>query len=186
MENSEGIFHIVLCHHRWKVLHRIIGAVWKFFHISTLLGLRLKVKGEKLENHRFSDKNENDMENDTSFKCLERMVIAVLINDEVELWDEVQHFWRKKWRLRGIEDPEDKDPLSYALKACIVERMADLWNSPPKNRREKIPAWCEDVPPYEPGFSVVEESYRKYFEDYPSPVFEKRNIFAPGEFMFFV
>lgn len=124
---------------------------------------------------------------DTPLKCLNRMAEAILKRNERKFRDEIQYFWNKGWKINEIPDPEDTDSLKYALKACIVERMKELWNMPPKNRSEILPDWCNQVSEYPSGFSVIEESYRKYFKpDDASPVFERRNIFAPKDFMFFV
>jgi len=65
--------------------------------------------------------------------------------------------------------------------------MVQVWNSPPKNKHEQVPEWCEEVSVYVPGWSVVSESERHFFEGSPvSEVFKKRNIFAPKDFIFFV
>jgi len=58
------------------------------------------------------------------------MVRAVLINDEVELWDEVQHFWRKKWRLREIEDPEDKEPPELCFESLYCGKDGGVMEFP--------------------------------------------------------
>jgi hypothetical protein len=50
-----------------------------------------------------------------------------------------------------------------------------------------VPLWCGAVPAVEKEFSVISPEYRCFFEgELASPVFAKRNIFAPKEFMFFV
>lgn len=114
------------------------------------------------------------------------MVKFLLNRDETSFKEEVQEFWRNGWSISSIPDPKEKDDLKYALKACIVERMVEIWNSPPKNKDEYLPGWTASVGPYLNGYSVVPEELIKYFEDYTSEIFKKRNIFAPHDFMFFV
>jgi len=128
----------------------------------------------------------NFYQNDTPDKCLDRMVDAILNRDEITLFDEVQYFWRQKWELSTIEDPGEKDALRYALKACLVEKMVEIWGMPPKNKKDFAPLWCKNVSAYEAGFSVIKEQHKKYFIEEISSVFQKRNIFAPRDYLFFV
>ena len=123
---------------------------------------------------------------DTPNTCLNRMVIYLLKYDETSFKDEVQNFWRNRWVIKDIPDPKDSDELVYALKACIVERMVEIWNSPPKNQNESAPEWCEHVKPYTIGFSVIPDDMKEIFKSYTSDIFGKRNVFAPHDFMFFV
>jgi len=101
--------------------------------------------------------------------------------------DDVQLFWRKQWDLSLVPDPCEKNALRYALNACLLERMAEVWSAPPKCCPSKPPEWCKHVPPIQGEFSVIPDKYRKFFDgDLVSPIFNKRNIFAPRNFMFFV
>lgn len=125
-------------------------------------------------------------QNDTPGKCLDRMVGYLLQRDEISFRDEVQYFWRQKWEIAAVPDPKDADTLQYALKSCIIERMAVIWREPPKNRADSVPAWCHNVPPHITGFSVISDVNKRFFEDDTSEIFGKRNIFAPRNFMFFV
>ncbi|MDZ7924951.1 MAG: helix-turn-helix transcriptional regulator [Marinagarivorans sp.] len=118
---------------------------------------------------------------------LERMCDSVIRKDTVAFMDDVQLFWRKEWNLSTVFDPHEKDALKYALKACFIERMAEVWGQPPKSHSMAIPTWCSHVPPVLKNFSVIPDEYREFYEgDLVSPVFSKRNIFAPRDFMFFV
>ena len=125
-------------------------------------------------------------QNDTPGKCLDRMVDAILDSDEITLYDKVQDFWYQEWELSMLKDPGEKDVLRYALKACLVEKMVEIWGMPPKNKKDFAPLWCKNVSAYEAGFLVIEERYKKYFIEEMSPVFQKRNIFAPKDYLFFV
>lgn len=118
---------------------------------------------------------------------LDRMVDNLIGYDEIAFLDDVQFIWRREWNIADVADPKDADPLRYALKACVLERMAEIWSAPPRNLKTSAPAWCKDVPPVEDKFSVIRAEYRDVWrDDFASPVFAKRNIFAPKEFMFFL
>ncbi len=118
---------------------------------------------------------------------LERMVGNLIAYDEISFLDDVQFIWRRSWSIENVQDPKDADPLRYALKACLLERMAEIWSSPPKNVKTSAPDWCKHVPAVKNEFSVVRNEYRAIWaKDLASPVFQKRNIFAPKEFMFFL
>jgi len=118
---------------------------------------------------------------------LERMCESIIRYDTVAFMDDVQLFWGKKWNLAQVPDPQEEDALKYALKACFLERMADVWSKPPKSRPTVAPDWCRRVPGVEKQFSVIPPEYQKFFDgESASPIFSRRNIFAPRDFMFFV
>ncbi len=118
---------------------------------------------------------------------LDRMCNSVMRKDTVAFMDDVQLFWRKQWDLSQVADPHEKDALKYALKACFLERMAEVWAEPPKSQPMAVPAWCQRVPSVQKDFSVIPNEYRDFYEsDLVSLVFSRRNIFAPRDFMFFV
>lgn len=117
---------------------------------------------------------------------LDRMCESVVHQDTVAFMDDVQLFWRKGWNLSHVPDPHEEDALKYALKACFLERMAEVWSEPPKSCPMQAPGWCQLVPAVKKEFSVIPEEYRGFYEgDLVSPIFNKRNIFAPRDFMFF-
>ena len=120
-------------------------------------------------------------------KTLDQMVDHLLAYREIDFLDLVQFIWRRGWPLASVTEPHDKDPLRRALKACIVERMVELWSTPPKNSPESIPSWCETIPPVTEHFSVIKPEDQAFWSTEPAnEIFEKRNIFAPKEFMFFL
>jgi hypothetical protein len=120
-------------------------------------------------------------------KTLDEMVDHLLAYREIEFLDLVQFVWRRGWPLVSVCEPRDTDPLHRALKACLVERMVELWSAPPKNSPESIPSWCETVPPVKEYFSVIKPDDQALWSSEPgNEIFEKRNIFAPKEFMFFL
>lgn len=118
---------------------------------------------------------------------LDRMVDALLAYDEIQFLDFVQHIWRRGWPLSSAQKPVDKDALRLALKACLLERMVEIWNAPPKNSNELVPTWCQSVPAVQDRFSVIRPENQAFWEgEEGSSIFQHRNIFAPREFMFFL
>ena len=70
---------------------------------------------------------------------------------------------------------------------CLVERMVEIWNAPPKSANEKSPDWCADVSALQKRFSVIKPDEQSFWEEeVENTIFAKRNIFAPKEFMFFL
>lgn len=120
-------------------------------------------------------------------ETLDLMVDRLLAYDEIAFLDLVQFVWRRGWKLETASFPETHDPLRRALIACLIERMVKIWNSPPKNRDEKVPEWCDSIPAVQERFTVVKPDQRSFWEGEPAnEIFAKRNIFAPSEFMFFL
>ena len=119
---------------------------------------------------------------------LRRMCDAIILRkDTVAFMDDVQLFWRRSWVIQEVPDPKEQDPLRYALMACFLERMAEVWSAPPKNTLSIPPKWCESVPPIKEKFSVLPDEFWMLFEVSPaSPIFKKRNIFALQNYMFFL
>ncbi|MBC6904195.1 hypothetical protein DWB84_01745 [Saccharophagus sp. K07] len=118
---------------------------------------------------------------------LDRMVDALVAHEEIQFLDLVQYVWRRGWPLSSAKKPNDNDALRLALKACLIERMVEIWNAPPKNSNEQVPDWCEKVPSSPAHFSVISPESRVFWENEDgSPIFQRRNIFAPRDFMFFL
>lgn len=136
------------------------------------------------------EKRSKDKVIPTPESVLDLMCDLLLKRDRASVvkFDEcVQYFWRRGWKLHDVRDPKDSDPLRYALKACFLERMAEVWSSAPKHRPSEAPAWCASVPAVTEHFSVIPEKDADYFRNVaPSAVFQKRNIYAPENMMFFV
>ena len=120
-------------------------------------------------------------------KALDMMIDRLLAHDEIALLDLVQLVWRRGWRLENSTASRSQDALHSALRACLVERMVEIWNAPPKNSDEKVPEWCETIPAVRDCFSVIKPEEQSFWEREPAnEIFAKRNIFAPKEFMFFL
>ncbi|WP_226642203.1 hypothetical protein [Microbulbifer variabilis] len=118
---------------------------------------------------------------------LDLMIDKILEHDEIAFLDLIQLVWRRGWELESATDRHPASPLLHALRACLVERMVEIWNAPPKNANEKVPSWCGEVPALQERFSVIKPADQSFWKKEPSnQIFEKRNIFAPKEFMFFL
>lgn len=129
--------------------------------------------------------------NDTPTASLDRMVMAAMQHDSVGLQGEVQYFWRQGWRIAHVPDPQDGDPVRYALKACLLERMVQVWNFRTKlleedRKREQSPKWCKTVPRVPERVALVRPEHVVVFADDYSPVFMKRNFLAPKEALLFI
>lgn len=116
---------------------------------------------------------------------LDRMCDAVLAHDSIAVMAEVQYFWGAEWQIADVPLPHDQDALRLAVKACLIERMAEVWTAPPKHEPSTPPTWCADILPIASEFSVVPPEFRDSFA-LQSPTFRKRNIFAPRDYLFFV
>jgi len=131
--------------------------------------------------------DKTDMKMLTPCSVLERMCESIIRHDTVAVMDDVQLFWGKEWDLAQVPDPREEDALKYALKACFLERMAEVWSEPPKSHPAAAPDWCRQVAAVKENFSVISPEYQNFFDGgLTSPVFSRRNIFAPRDFMFFV
>jgi hypothetical protein len=140
----------------------------------------------KIDAIKFGKKS---MENNnlTLALALDRMVDHLLVYDEMPFLDLVQKVWRKQWNLDAAPFPANADPLRLALSACLLERMAEVWSQAPKNTPSTPPAWCQTVPALAEPFSVISPEFMRFWEgETGAPIFAKRNIFAPTEFMYFL
>ncbi|WP_299948200.1 helix-turn-helix transcriptional regulator [uncultured Microbulbifer sp.] len=153
------------------------------FRVDSLVNMALRLG----LNVSLEVRSNSDVDVLTPEGVLDRMCDAAMRKDTVAFMDDVQLFWRKQWDLAWVADPHEKEALKYALKACFLERMAEVWAEPPKSQPMSAPDWCRSVPPVQKEFSVIPDEYREFYEgDLISPIFGKRNIFAPRDFMFFV
>jgi hypothetical protein len=118
---------------------------------------------------------------------LDKMVDYLLQYEEIPFLDLVQEIWRRGYDISTAPVPLDGLAIRCALKACILERMAEIWCTPPKNTPTEPPLWCHSVPPLKEHFSVVAPEFASFWVgEEGSNIFAKRNIFAPKEFMFFL
>ena len=86
--------------------------------------------------------------------------------------------------IECVPRPTGEDKLKLAIKACIIERLVEVFNSPPHNRNKSVPAWCKDINGLE---KPVYLQSRKLLEgERYCATFEKRNLLVTSNFMFFV
>lgn len=109
---------------------------------------------------------------DTPLRSLYRLYETVVIDDEDEMMQESQYWFHDQvdWRIADIPDPQDPDPIRYAILACLAEALEVSFNHKIKHglRRgitdkkpllifefqkdpnpplEKAPDWCSKVGP---------------------------------------
>ncbi|CAE7153787.1 unnamed protein product [Rhizoctonia solani] len=66
---------------------------------------------------------------DTPIRSLYRLCVSVCAQDQNEIMQESQYFWRHNdWAIRDIPDPRDPDPVRYAMLASMVEELVDAFN----------------------------------------------------------
>ncbi|KAF7596202.1 hypothetical protein BBP40_002734 [Aspergillus hancockii] len=66
---------------------------------------------------------------DTPLRSLYRMYDAIISGTYEALGPETEYFWyQPKWSLQGICDPQDTDPVRYAILACLVEELVVAFN----------------------------------------------------------
>lgn len=68
---------------------------------------------------------------DTPLRALYRIYEAVVAREFYAIGSEVEYFWyqpRKNWAVHRIPDPQDSDPVRYAILACIAEELALAFN----------------------------------------------------------
>jgi len=117
-------------------------------------------------------------------KILDHMSINAFLKNEVELCDLVQDFYRIGMTCAIFPEPNDKDKSTLAMKAAIIERMAQVFTMPPHNRKYEIPDWCKN------NWRCTSKIYlvpKEIFSmDDPNEIFLKRNIFTLKNFLYFV
>ena len=118
---------------------------------------------------------------------LDKMTNKILAYDEIAFLDMVQYVWRRGWSLESAKKPMNDSPIRLALKACILERMVEIWGLPPKNISGAPPTWCKEVPALQERFNVIPTGEQHHWKNESgNPTFAKRNIYAPMEYMYFL
>lgn len=93
---------------------------------------------------------------DTPLRSLYRLYEAIMSGEYVAMGPETEYFWfqsRKQWALHLIPDPQDPDPVRYAVLACLVEELvcAFNWRLSLGMRRNRAHVYRErDADPYPP------------------------------------
>ncbi|KAJ5098735.1 hypothetical protein N7532_005736 [Penicillium argentinense] len=68
---------------------------------------------------------------DTPLRSLYRLYEAIVAREFYAIGPEVEYFFyqsRRSWAIHRIPDPEDHDPVRYAILACIAEELALAFN----------------------------------------------------------
>ncbi len=81
-------------------------------------------------------------------------------------------------------EPHDTDQKTLAMKAALIERMAQVFTMPPHNRTYEIPEWCQNN--WRSPHTIYLISQDILALDEPNEIFQKRNIQTLHNFLYFV
>jgi len=115
---------------------------------------------------------------------LESMTNHLLSNNEIAFSDLILDWHREGLECCTVPCPTDKEPLRLAIKACILERLVEVLNSPPHNKNHSAPSWCKCIGVLDKPVKL--QSERLLDGEQYCNAFEKRNLFVVSNFMFFV
>lgn len=139
---------------------------------------------------------------DTSLCSLYRLYEDLCSNDLIMMGYECEYFFfhnEHSWWLSQIPDPNDTDPIRYAILASMVEALVDAFNwrlelglrrdkSMDESmerainfKREKVPIWTAAVKPLTETLDL-----NKLDQGNPSRFFLTRNIKAPMGYLYTV
>ncbi|CAI7668938.1 unnamed protein product [Penicillium pancosmium] len=126
---------------------------------------------------------------DTPIRSLYRLYEALVAREFYAIGPEVEYFFyqsSRAWAIHRIPDPQDQDPVRYAILSCIAEELALAfnWRMSLGMRREKIaPIWTKRAQPIDAdllvGFpaELLDASGRLVLEEGgENPNFAERNI----------
>lgn len=140
---------------------------------------------------------------DTPLRSLYRLYECLVIDNEDEMMQESQYWFHDQvgWRLAEIPDPQDTDPIRYAILASLADALVHSFNhkirlglrrgvtnnkpwliqdfqndqNPPL---EESPNWCSRVEPLAQPLELVPRAVGvREKRNNPGP-FVKRNIYA--------
>ncbi len=117
-------------------------------------------------------------------QALDELAHLVLSGREIEYSDAVQSWYRRGYRCSHVPAPDDVDRTLLALKACIIERLVEVLNSPPHRDNQTVPDWCALMPganrptPLQSARLLDGESF--------NGIFARRNLLVTQNFMYFV
>jgi len=114
---------------------------------------------------------------------LDQMAKNALSGKELELCDAVQDFYRMGLSCSAFPEPNDTDEKILAMKAALVERIAQVF-TPPHDRKYEIPDWCKNNWCSPKDIFLISKDILSL--DMPNPVFKKRNIHTLNNFLYFV
>lgn len=117
-------------------------------------------------------------------RALDDLAHLVLSGREIEYSDAVQSWYTRGYRCADVPVPNDTDPTLLALKACIIERLVEVLNSPPHADNQTIPAWCAWMPGVNQPTPL--QSTRLLEGETFNNIFARRNFLVTRNFMYFV
>ncbi|EER29682.1 hypothetical protein D8B26_003740 [Coccidioides posadasii str. Silveira] len=142
---------------------------------------------------------------DTPLRSLYRLYECMASGDYIPMGTETEYFWyQSRWSLNLIPDPQDTDPIRYAILACLAEELVHAFNwrlslgmrrdgrhlyrerdedpYPPYDP-ETVAPWTKNVPPVDAQWTVglpadvVDVAGRLVLEEGGvNETFAKRNI----------
>lgn len=115
---------------------------------------------------------------------LDEMADSLLSGDEIAFSDLILDWYREDLECRSVPRPKDSDHLRLAVKASILERLAEVLNLPPHNGDQMPSPWCESIGALDEPVKLQSERLLEG-EDY-CHAFQKRNLFVVSNFMFFI
>ncbi|KAK2811280.1 hypothetical protein FQN49_008472 [Arthroderma sp. PD_2] len=65
---------------------------------------------------------------DTPMRSLYRLYESMASGEYAPMGRETEYFWYRGWELNSIEDPQDSDPVRYAILASLVEELVTAFN----------------------------------------------------------
>jgi len=98
--------------------------------------------------------------------------------------DIVQWMCWEKVRLKDIPEPVDMGAMKKAVAASVIERLVQVYASPPHNQPQRVPEWCAGVPPSPVEVWLVNREWAEGIT--VNPIFRRRNIMAMENFLMFV
>lgn len=131
------------------------------------------------------------MEPQVATEALARLVAHLLahaadyddLDHLVQALDIVQALFWKNVRLEDIPEPVWMDAVAKALAACVAERLAEVYSSPPHNHRQVAPAWCVNVAPSPVEVWLVDREWADGTA--LNPTFRRRNVLTLENFLSF-
>jgi hypothetical protein len=115
---------------------------------------------------------------------LDHMAQYAFSGQEIELCDAVQDFYRTGLSCAVFPEPHDTDQNTLAMKAALIERMAQVFTMPPHNRPYELPDWCHKNWTCPHTISLISQDILSL--DEPNAIFHKRNIRTLKNFLYFV
>lgn len=141
---------------------------------------------------------------DTPLRSLHRLYESMASGEYTPIGRETEYFWYRGWALETIEDPQDPDPIRYAIIASLIEELVTAFNwrlslGMRRNHQHVLrssdddpyppyiplsgPRWTEHVPPIMPEhleclpLEFTSEEHQLVLEEKGcNKIFLKRNI----------